>query len=650
MNCRDAIFEKVLLLILFCIVLCNDNVFSQETNSNFNSSTSYHNQLVYNRFLVHPAFSLVRENKSYVNILHQNQYATFNDNNQNYFLGFGNKLNDNTAMGLGAYSHRAGVVQEFGINANYATSVQLGRKSSLSLGANVTYLNSGIDKNRIIASENDPEILDSKKETRLVLQPGMVYSVGALDFGLYAQDLISYNQTTNSVITDFSDKSLKASVQYTHELNARRGLFTNGRVMPLLQVHRDEEENFSIAGSVLLDLPDYGWLQSTFDDRYGLSVGLGFNLGKKITLGYVFEKNFLKYGASLGWNHELSLAYTFKNDFPNNTRRPIVNSTYRKPTSSKKRKSLPLVKNYEKEIKKLKAEIERRDRALPLSDQNSAGEMEDYIPNDGSANQMLRLGSGNDINNNCECQNTLAYQNHLILKELLKNQYAKNDDSKDHIINLTVNTANADKVNKNEDCQNTLAYENRLILDGLILRQDSLESANKKEIDKRFDMLVRILKNEIRQYMKTDPQGLNDEPYETAVTDIRKKTVYRINNAENKDYAKLPIRMELQSGIEGLKAGYYLIANVYKNKENVDSFIDQLRHKGISAKQFYNKEKGLYYVYLAGYNNRDEAEMAYTTDLEGKYLNEKWIMKVNNSPATVDNLYEDGDVPISSFE
>src|SRR5690606_34013764 len=242
MNCRDAIFKKVLLLALFCIVLCNGAVFSQEANSNFNSSTSYHNQLVYNRFLIHPAFSLVRENKSYVNILHQNQYATFNDNNQNYFLGFGNKLNDNSAMGLGVYSHRAGVVQEFGLNANYATSVQLGRKSSLSFGTNITYLNSGIDKNRIIASENDPEILDARKETRLALQPGLVYSVGAMDFGLYAQDLISYNQTTNSVITNFSDKSLKASVQYTHELNARRGLFTNGRVMPLLQVHRDEEE------------------------------------------------------------------------------------------------------------------------------------------------------------------------------------------------------------------------------------------------------------------------------------------------------------------------------------------------------------------------------------------------------------------------
>lgn len=655
MNCRGAIFKKVLLLILFCIVLCNDAVLCQEANSDFDSSTSYHNQLFYNRFLINPAFSLVRENKSYVNILHQNQYATFNDNNQNYFLGFGNKLNEHTALGLGIYANRAGVMQEFGINANYASSVQLGRNSNLSFGTNITYLNAGIDKNRIIASENDPEILDARKETRLALQPGVVLSIGQFDVGLYAQDLISYNQTTNSVITDFSDKTLKASLQYTHELDARRGLFTNGRIMPLLQVHRDDEDKFSIAGSVLLDLPDYGWIQSTLDDRYGLSVGLGFNLGKKMTLGYVFEKNFLKYGASLGWNHELSLAYTFKNDF-GDTRRPIVNSTYRKPTSTKKKKSNPVVKNYEKEIKKLKAEIQRRDQNIKLNNSENSEVTDDYSVNKGPGNDMLRLGASNDDgdngngNSNCECQSTLAYQNHLLLKELLKNQYAKNDDSKDHIINLTVNTSNADKVDKNDGCQNTLAYENRLILDGLILRQDSLESANKREIEKRFNMLVGILKDEIKRSMKTDLRKLNSEQYETAVADVQEKTIYRINNAEKKDYAKLPIRMEQQSGIAGVKTGYYLIANVYKNKENVDSFINDLKHKGISAKQFFNKENGLYYVYLADYNKKNEAEMAYTTDLDGKYLSEKWIMKVNNNTATAENLYEDGDELMDRFE
>ncbi|MEQ9581871.1 MAG: SPOR domain-containing protein, partial [Arenibacter sp.] len=108
--------------------------------------------------------------------------------------------------------------------------------------------------------------------------------------------------------------------------------------------------------------------------------------------------------------------------------------------------------------------------------------------------------------------------------------------------------------------------------------------------------------------------------------------------------------MEQQTGIAGVKTGYYLIANVYKNKENVDSFISDLEHKGISAKQFFNKENGLYYVYLADYNKKNEAEMAYTTDLDGKYLNEKWIMKVNSNAATAENLYEDGDELIDRFE
>jgi len=634
MDCRVATLQKVVLLI-FYIVFCNHVVFCQEANSDFSSATSYHNQLVFNRFLIHPTFSLVRENKSYVNILHQNQYATFNDNNQNYFLGFGNKLNDNTAMGIGAYTNRAGVMQEFGLNANYATSVQIGRNSNLSFGTNVTYLNSGIDKNRIIASENDPEILDARKETRLSLQPGVALSLGQFDIGLYAQNLISYNQTTNSLITNFSDETLKASVQYTHDFGARRGLFSKARLMPLVQLQRNEETNFSLSGSLVLDLPDYGWVQSTLDDKYGISAGLGFNLGKKMTLGYVFEKNFLNYGASLGWNHELSLAYTFKNDFPN-TRKPIVNSTYRKPKSSKKRKSDPIAKNYEQEIERLQDEITRRNQDLASKSTQVAGSSDDYSANRGSGNQMLRLGSSDESGDpsNCECQNNLAYQNHLLLKELLN----KNSVSKEHIVNLTVNTA---AVEKSDGCQNTLAYENRLILDGLILRQDSLETANKREIDKRFDMLVRLLKDEMRQYMKPGFDKINSNNHETAVADIQKKTIYRINNAASKEYVKLPIRHKQYSDIAGVKSGYYLIANVYQNKENVDSFIYELKQKGIGAKQFFNKENGLYYVYLADYNKRNDAEMAYTSDLDGKYEKDKWIMQVFNNTVTAENLYED---------
>ncbi|MBC7000830.1 type IX secretion system membrane protein PorP/SprF, partial [Cytophaga sp. FL35] len=89
------------LLLLFCGLFSTQMGQAQETApTQINSKSTYHNQLFYNRFLINPTFSLVRENKSYINILHRNQYATFEDNDQNYFLGFSSRMNNNTAVGI----------------------------------------------------------------------------------------------------------------------------------------------------------------------------------------------------------------------------------------------------------------------------------------------------------------------------------------------------------------------------------------------------------------------------------------------------------------------------------------------------------------------------------------------------------------------
>lgn len=69
--------------------------------------------------------------------------------------------------------------------------------------------------------------------------------------------------------------------------------------------------------------------------------------------------------------------------------------------------------------------------------------------------------------------------------------------------------------------------------------------------------------------------------------------------------------------------------------------MEDLKSKGIAAKQFYNKENGLYYVYLADYDYRQEAKTAYVSDLNGKYRDDKWIMQVDRNTATVSNTYED---------
>ena len=66
------------------------------------------------------------------------------------------------------------------------------------------------------------------------------------------------------------------------------------------------------SGSLILDLPKLGWIQGGFDDYYGASVGLGFNLSKRISLGYTFERGVSGSTVNLGPTHEISFAYSFQ--------------------------------------------------------------------------------------------------------------------------------------------------------------------------------------------------------------------------------------------------------------------------------------------------------------------------------------------------
>lgn len=593
MNCKTTISIKFSLLVLG-LILSIQTLSGQETVADFSSKTTYHNQLFFNRFLINPTFSLVREEKSYINILHRNQYTTFEDNNQNYFIGFSNKLNDHTALGIGVYSQWSGVVQEFGFNANYATSVQLGEKSSLTFGTNVTYFSDGLDKNRVVADENDPELMDAHKESKIAIQPGVTLSVGKFDFSVYAQDLFKYNQTTNAFLTNFNSKSIKASVQYTQLLGATRGLFADAKLTPLLQVGRSQESTMNLVGSLVLELPQYGWVQTTYDNEYGLSMGFGFNLNKKMSLGYLMEKDVVKGDADLGWNHELSVAYTFKNN--KQTLADYVDS-------SQDSKVDEIIRNYEEQILKLMADQQKGNK------------------------------SNNTISKDVEEDG---------IKTSIKSNNKKGKRSIESGPGSGVGIASAS--NETKEYESMLAYENRLILDELILRQDSIETSRNEEFEKRFEAIVRILKNELKNNSNSNSNNkdsYNDPNTVIASNNSTTKKTYALNNDHKKQYEKLPIKVLNQSDIIGVKSGYYVIANVYKTKKYLTAFMNSLNEKGLNPRQFYNKENGLYYVYLADFDIKQDAETAYVSNLNGKYQDEKWIMQVDNLSATAANIYED---------
>ena len=656
MSCISNTLIKFCLCAFF-VVLSIPVAMAQETeNASSGSKNTYHNQLFFNRFLLNPTFSLVRENKSYLNILHRNQYATFEDNSQNYFLGFSNKLNERTALGIGIYSQWSGVIQEFGFNANYAHAIQLGKKSKLTFGTNVTYFNEGLDQNRVIATADDPTLRGAQKESKVAIQPGVTLTVGSFDFGLYAEDLFKYNQTTNIFSTNLSDKNIKASLQYTHSFSSRYGLFADARLMPLVQVGRNDDNSLSYLGALLLDLPKFGWLQSTIDNEYGMSVGLGFNLSKKMSLGYLMEKDILDKEADFGWNHELSLAYTFKNDDA-----PLGFAEI-----STDAKIDNIIRNYEEQILQLKAENK-----------------EALAANSKSAREKTGYNTTNNNNTDAGKGNSGTF-------------LAANSDKK-YADKRSKKQKRAQNQTEDSDFENSLAYQNSLILDELIIRQDSLENARNKEFEKRFETIVRFLRRDIERTIKDNIQdnrvpktllASNDMPSETVVfngqvhrnyakvdRNVRqtvkkqqenKKPKYFINNDKTKtaqniktiakpetkttkdpgavkrsEYEQLPIKVLNRSDIAGVEPGYYLIANVYKNKRYLKAFVNDLTKQGLNAKQFYNRENGLYYVYLADFKMKEDAKTAVVTHLSGKYSDEKWIMQVSDPVATAEIQFDD---------
>lgn len=557
MDFTNKIALRIALFLILASLVGSLSVHGQEAKTEVATSGAYHNQVFFNRFLINPTFSLVRENKSYLNILHRNQYATFDDNSQNYFLGFSNKLNDHTALGIGVYSQSSGVIQEFGFNANYATSVNLGANSKLAFGTNITYVNKGVDKNRVVISGQDPAISDARKESKIAIQPGINLSLGNFDFGLYAEDLFRYNQTTDLFITNLSLKSVKASVQYTHEFKAGRGLFHNARLMPLTQVGQNLDGSLYYLGSLVLDLPSYGWLQTTIDQEYGMSAGVGFNLSKTMSLGYLMEKDLSQQEANLGWNHELSLAYTFKDD------NSMANSYV---DSSNDAKIERIVRNYEEQISDLLVEKNKEEKKAKFNEKIAEGTMD----------------------------------------------------------------------------ENTLAYQNKLILDELMIRQDSIEASRISAFEERFETIVRLLRTDIKDNIKSSLQDFSTEEHSYfASTNVADDRENKYRDFTTSEYSELPVKVLGDADAIGVKSGYYVIANVYKNKKYLNAFVKSLEKKGLQPKQFYNKENGLYYVYLADYDAKQQAQSASISNLGGKYTDEKWIMQVDRSTATASNVYED---------
>ncbi len=559
-----------LILMLFVATLALTTVKAQDNDDPILPyKVAPQNLLKFNRFLINPTFSTVREDKSYINLLHRNQSAQFDDNEQTYFLSYSGRIGDRSGLGLSLYSQQLGTLSNIGALANYAYGVKLSDKSNFTFGANLAYYSSGLNRNSVdIVDVNDFRINGTQDSNVLSFQPGFNLSYGNFDFGVFAEDLFDYDLKSSESLTEFKDKTFSSHLQYTHQFKNGDGIMESARLMPLVRAKKIGEEEVTLGGSLILDLPKLGWVQAGYDSFYGASAGLGFNINRRLSLGYTMEKGLSTNFDNFGLTHEISLAYSFT---PNLT----------------------------------------EDRVMLEDD----------------------------------------YEDSLVDAEEPTNKIATNEEI--------------------EELKRKLA-ENDAILAELMFRQDSLEAGRQKDLERRFEMVMRMVRNETKGKRpdlekraeelfftgKNKPQIALNEPNTTeeknnTISSAAPTTNYNDNiiekvtqkrdaivttntqtNPSSTTKTSKPTQDKIKSrrfrNLDGVEDGYYVVANVYKGGYYMDKFISNLEEKGINADYVDNPQNGLKYVYLQRYDTWEEAANAHKSSFNGNYDGATWIMNVDN--------------------
>ncbi|HDZ15715.1 hypothetical protein LCGC14_0551730 [marine sediment metagenome] len=622
-------FVKHIALALIA-VLAFTNVRAQEDDPILLYSPQSQNLLKFNRFLINPTFSTVQEDKSYVNLLHRNQSVQFQDNDQTYFLSYSGRVGDRSGLGLSAYTQKLGPVSNIGVLANYAYGVKLSDKSNFTFGGNLAYYSTGLDRNSVDVIDNNDFRLNGLEDSNVLsFQPGFNISFGKFDFGVFAENLFDYNLKTSTSLTAFGNKTYSSHLQYTYPFQNGDGILEGSRLMPLARVRMNGQnrsvsdaevsQEISYGGGMILDLPKLGWLQGGYDSFYGASAGAGFNINRRLSLGYTMEKGFSNDFNNLGVTHEISFAFSFT---PNLTEdRVMLEDDYDDSLveNDEETKTGDLAAN--EEIAELKRKLAENDAIIQelmfRQDSLENGRQKDLERRFDMVMSMVRNqtnGERPDLEKRAE---------NLFLGKEDGSSVAYNSNGKDQNITTGTGAPNGNNIAIAQN-RNERPGSNRkdLAENGLndISRTNEIAEQNKDAVT------INTLTTERR-----NPNATGNYASKTRPTSAKDNTQ---NIVEKDDFAATAKRSSVKGrkfrNLEGTKDGYYVVANVYKGGKYMEKFINEMANQGFNPDYIDNPENGLKYVYLERYDTWQEALDAHKSGMNGAYNNNLWIMNVDN--------------------
>lgn len=616
----------------------------------------YQNNLMYNRFLMNPSFSFVRENNTYLSLYHRNQWVQYDDSPKVYLLTYTGKFSDKAGMAFGLYKQNVGVISNFGGIANYSYNVRLRERMNLTLGFNVAYYNSGVDKDRAITGQPDPIIIEMQTNSMVSIKPGINLSYRDFDFGLYAENFIDYDFRSSGMAKAFTNKTYSGHLMYTYKMQTMKNLFENGELKATLRGKTSEEFGFGISSSLLVNFPRMGWVQAGVDDFYGIGIGLGFHFTKRLSLGYTYETTVKEGLSNLGPSHEITMVFAIRDRLAvgmiNNTKKDTLAQIEERLKDSIPDKAQDSIVPKKKKNKAeagfdKKSEIEKLKLELPDEDKHL---LEALIEED-SINEVNKAEFEKKV------KNLKEYAQRE--KEAKKNADIKTIEFKSTNTGETVEPKTLEDLKKSQGGYYVVSKpkESKKGDDSLLIEKHPtfVEAANateaKKKAGKEKDIYIvhvdnapvtamedeAIKRSEILPEDEKSPKAKSSKPKEENKSEGKPKSVENLKTEQEiKDFyshkTDKPRQAPKKSNkltVDGVEPGYYIIANVFSEQENTDKFIKKMKDRGIDAGYFLSPENGFRYVYLKKHSNWRDALISYYSNVNNTYFESVWLMSIN---------------------
>jgi type IX secretion system PorP/SprF family membrane protein len=377
-------------IILFLTLFCSSFqlLYSQDTNEGgvVSFSLPIRNSLKFNRYLISPTFSFVREQNPMISFYNKRQYIQFDDAPNTYLFNYSGRLRENGGYAIGLFQQNYGLFTVFGGVANFAHNIVLEEDSNLTFGLNVGAYQSGLNKGKIVSDDPNISNIDYPTNTLLTVNPGINYGTAFLDFGISMNNLILYNFASGMIKED-PEKALVLHAMYTGYIDSY-GFFNESKFSGIIK-SEFKSENTIISGLAMLTIPQGVWAQAGYNTLNGISAGLGINITPNIAIEYNYERGMGNF-TNLGASHEFAIAYKFKSRnyyYGDDEEGSLIDPAKPKPVPAKKTAS-PVTRVDGAERARLAAEAKAKADAEALQARLAAAEK---VKADAEAAQKAKL-------------------------------------------------------------------------------------------------------------------------------------------------------------------------------------------------------------------------------------------------------------------